>query len=134
MTDQTKTTRTMCPEGRELCAVPDVECGCERVIYAQQQQAVDEGGEPMSTTNDRTTQTTASLRWVQHASDFASLMLGRVELAQITRGNTAAGGHWFWTLRFCRTGERPCFSAPTESEARAVAEEHARKVINDADS
>jgi len=53
-------------------------------------------------------------------------MIGRVELAQISRGTS---GHWFWHLGFCRGDERVAYSAPTEAEAREVAEAHARKVL-----
>jgi hypothetical protein len=69
----------------------------------------------------------SSLRWKWRTPTFARLMLGRIELAQISKG--AASGDWFWTLRFTEAGERPCFSAPTEDEARRICEEHARKVL-----
>ena len=67
-----------------------------------------------------------TVRWVEHEPGFLSLMIGRVELAQISRGTS---GHWFWHLGFCRGDERVAYSAPTEAEAREVAEAHARKVL-----
>jgi hypothetical protein len=67
-----------------------------------------------------------TLRWVEHDPDFFSLMVGRIALAQISRGTS---GHWFWSLNYCRGDERSAYSAPTEAEARAVAEKHARKVL-----
>lgn len=71
---------------------------------------------------------TIEFRWVEHQPGFLSLMLGRIELAQIYRG-AEHFGFWYWTLMFSQNDERKSFSAPTEQEARAVAEEHARKVI-----
>lgn len=68
-------------------------------------------------------------RWIWHDLDFASLMLGRIQIAQISRG--AASGHWYWTLFFCRDGERPSYSAEDKSTAIAVCEAHARKIISD---
>jgi hypothetical protein len=43
-------------------------------------------------------QTTPATRWKWHDETFASLMLGRVQLAQISRGSSR---HWSWTLFFC---------------------------------
>ena len=68
-----------------------------------------------------------TLHWTAHSPGFKSLMLGRIELAQISGGN--ATSDWFWTLRFCDEGERSSFSAPTEDEARDIAEAHARRVL-----
>ena len=65
--------------------------------------------------------------WVSHDVTFASLMLGWIELAQITQGQ--ATSDWFWTLRFCRDGEKI-----TESDSLAKTEPnvhhyHSRTVI-----
>lgn len=78
----------------------------------------------------------SALRWVEHDPTFASLMLGRIELAQISKGQGSE--HWFYTLRFPLAGERACYSTGNEADAKAVAEAHARKVLpmsaaNDAD-
>lgn len=72
-------------------------------------------------------QTTPAPRWVWHADDFASLMLGRVQIAQISQG--AASRHWFWTLFFCEAGEKPSYSSEDKRTAMLVAEAHARKVL-----
>ena len=71
--------------------------------------------------------TSPSLRWITHDNTFASLMLGRMELAQISKGR--ASDDWFYTLRFCEVGERASFSELTETSAKAVAEAHAAKVL-----
>jgi hypothetical protein len=70
--------------------------------------------------------TTPPPRWKWHDETFASLMLGRVQLAQISRGSSR---HWSWTLFFCDRGERPTYSSEDKGEAMAVAEDHARKVL-----
>jgi len=69
----------------------------------------------------------AMLYWVEYAPTFASLKLGRIELAQITQG--ILSGHWFYTLRFNVKDEKQSFSTPTRAEAEAIAMEHARKII-----
>jgi hypothetical protein len=71
---------------------------------------------------------TAEVQWKWHDRNFASLMLGRIELAQIAQGD--AGGHWFWTLRFTKPGETASYSSLTEYEAIKVCQEHARKVLS----
>lgn len=71
---------------------------------------------------------TADLRWEWHDPTFASLMLGRIELAQINQGRVT--GDWFWTLRFTEGDERPSFSSLGEHEAQQVCEEHARRVLS----
>ncbi len=67
------------------------------------------------------------VRWVWHTDDFASLMVGRIQLAQISQG--AASRDWYWTLYFCEPGERPSYSSEDQGSAIAVAEAHARKVL-----
>jgi len=70
---------------------------------------------------------TVVLRWVEHDPVFSSLMIGRVELAQISKGR--ATDYWFYTLFFCEKGERHCGSELSMSAAKARCEEHAQKVI-----
>jgi hypothetical protein len=97
--------------------------------YCGKQLDENPSGEPREPKGGNTTPQTCAIRWVEHEPGFLSLMLGRVELAQISRGTS---GHWFWSLRLCQVrqlGERVSSSSPTEAEARAVAEEHARKVL-----
>ena len=72
--------------------------------------------------------TTPAPRWVWHSDTFASLMLGRVQLAQVSHG----ASHWSWTLFFCERGERSKYSSENKAVAVATAEAHARKVLADA--
>jgi hypothetical protein len=88
------------------------------------------------------------LRWVAHDETFSSLMLGRIEVAQVCRGNPSSNrdyglllalqadvcqgnpsSNWFYTLRFCKSFERSCFAEPTEAAAKAVCEDHARAIL-----
>ncbi len=68
-----------------------------------------------------------NLRWVPHDATFSSLMLGRIEIAQVSRGDT--GDVWFYTLRFCKSDERMCYSEPTEEAAKAICEAHVEKAL-----
>jgi len=72
--------------------------------------------------------TTPTPHWVWNSDTFASLMLGRVQLAQISRGATT----WSWTLFFCRSDERSFYGAKDKAVAMETAEAHARKVLADA--
>lgn len=72
--------------------------------------------------------TATSVRWVDCDASFHVLRLGRIEIAQISQ--SAATGHWFYTLRFAEPGERASFSCATQDEAKAVYEAHARKVVS----
>ena len=69
---------------------------------------------------------TPAPRWVWHSDGFASLMLGRVQLAQISLGTS---GHWSWTLFFCRPDERSTYSSKDKAVAMATAAAHAEKVL-----
>lgn len=71
--------------------------------------------------------TTETLRWVWHDKTFASLMLGRVQLAQVSGSPNC----WSYTLFFTKPGERPSYSAPTCVEAMREALTHAEKVLAD---
>ena len=66
-------------------------------------------------------------RWVWHHDDFGSLMLGRIQLAQVTR--ISSYGHWYWTLFFCKEGERISYSNAMRDIAVQTAEDHAKKVL-----
>ena len=70
---------------------------------------------------------TPAPRWVWHADDFASLMLGRVQLAQISHGKSS--GYWSWALFFCKPDERSGYSSKDKALAMAAAEAHAAKVL-----
>ena len=71
---------------------------------------------------------TCHLRWVfVDMHNFYRLMIGRIEVAQMSKGN--ATDHWFYTLRFCNETETASFSMPTEAEARAICETHAKKIL-----
>ncbi len=65
--------------------------------------------------------------WVWHADDFASLMLGRIQIAQISYGK--GSGYWSWALFFCKPGERAGYSTKDKARAMAEAEAHAQKVL-----
>ena len=73
-------------------------------------------------------QTTTNLRWFEHDATFHRLLVGRIELAQICRGQ--AVGDWFYTLRFTTSDERTSYSCKTRVEAETVCETHARKVLS----
>jgi hypothetical protein len=68
------------------------------------------------------------LTWKWHNPSFASLLFGRVELAQIHCG--VASRQWFWTLRFTEGDEVPSHSAPILEDAQQVCIDHARKVLS----
>lgn len=68
------------------------------------------------------------LRWKLHSDDFASLMLGRVQVAQISRGTS---GNWYWHLFFCRPPERESYGDASRDVAIAEAESHARKILSE---
>ena len=70
-----------------------------------------------------------TLRWVWHTKDFASLRVGRIELAQISKA--ASSEIWFYTLRFGVQDERRIWSEPTQIAAMHTAEKHAERVITD---
>lgn len=72
--------------------------------------------------------TTPAPRWVWHADDFASLMLGRIQIAQISYGKGC--GYWSWTLFFCAADERSGYSSKDKASAVAAAEAHATKVLS----
>lgn len=71
--------------------------------------------------------TTPAPRWVWHHDTFASLMIGRVQLAQVSGSPNC----WSYTLFHVRPGERPGYSAPTRDEAMRAAQAHAGKVLTD---
>ena len=66
-------------------------------------------------------------RWVWHADDFASLMLGRIQIAQIS--HCKGSGYWSWALFFCTPNERSGYSSKDKARAIAEAEAHAAKVL-----
>lgn len=68
-----------------------------------------------------------TLRWERRSTGFFALVLGRIEIAQISKAT--ASENWFYTLRFCAAGERASYSVPTEAEAKAIAEHHAARVL-----
>lgn len=68
---------------------------------------------------------TTGPRWVWHEPGFASLMIGRVQLAQVSHGATT----WAWTLFFCEKGERSTYADEDKAVAMQAAEDHARKVL-----
>ncbi len=68
-------------------------------------------------------------RWVWHTETFASLMLGRIQLAQISY--SPGSDYWYWTLFFCKKNEKSSFATKSKSEAMSIAELHARDITND---
>jgi len=78
---------------------------------------------------ERDNQTTTHLRWVWRDDTFASLMLGRIQLAQISKAT--ASHHWFYTLFVVEPGERASYSAPDRETAMRAAQEHAGKVMSE---
>ena len=68
-----------------------------------------------------------SLRWITHDKHFHSLMLGRIEIAQINKARTT--DDWFYYLRFTQGSEQASFSEPNEENAKAVCVAHAAKVL-----
>lgn len=68
-----------------------------------------------------------SLRWLDHDPTFSSLMIGRIELAQISKSITT--DDWFYTLRFCVTGEKSSYSSISKSAAKSISEAHAERVL-----
>ena len=68
-----------------------------------------------------------ALRWLAHSDDFASLMLGRIEIAQASKARSS--GTWFLSLRFCEASQNPNPCAPSREGAEAIAEAHARDVL-----
>ena len=71
---------------------------------------------------------TTETRWVWHDETFASLMMGRIQIAQVSQG-TSRSGHWRWTLLFCTHEERSFYASPDKAVAMATAESHAQKVL-----
>lgn len=67
------------------------------------------------------------MHWVAHGGSFSSLMLGRIELAQVSKAR--ASEYWFYTLKFTQGEERDAYSELTETAAKAVCVTHALKVL-----
>ena len=70
-------------------------------------------------------------RWVWRDETFAQLMLGRIKMAQVSKAT--ATDNCFYSLFYARPGERPGYSAPTQTEAMAACEAHAWRVLADAE-
>jgi len=68
------------------------------------------------------------VKWVKHEEGFSSLMLGRIELAQISRSRNS--DNCLCILSFTRDQEQKLFHVPSEADAKRVCEKHANKVIN----
>ena len=67
------------------------------------------------------------LEWRWHTTTFASLMVGRVELAQISNSSTT--NDWFYTLRFTKNGERSAGSKENKAAAMTLCIDYATNIL-----
>jgi hypothetical protein len=95
--------------------------------YEHNREAAIRAAREMLTIGDQIESETAvsEFRWIEHDPAHHSLMLGRIDLAQLSQGTS---GHWFYHLKFT-DGERQSYSCATKVDAVAVCEAHGRKVI-----